>query len=100
MKIRYGNGQAAGILVLRHNAASMRVAIRGTDDVLELRHAAGAWVTEDGAVLIDENPRRASHCVREEDCICPAGLAAHLIDLLYTDSPEDVEEAPILARPA
>lgn len=100
MKIRDGNGQAAGILVLRQTATSLRVAIRGTDDLLELRKAAGTWVTDDGDVFID-NPRRASHSVTEEDCICPAGLAALLVDLLYTDSSDDMDELPAaLARPA
>jgi hypothetical protein len=101
MKIRYGNGQMAETITFCHSETSMRVAIRGTDDALELRRVGATWVAEDGEVVIDGNSRRLSGCITEEDCICPPDLAARLLDLLYTDSSEDVEEAPCaLARPA
>lgn len=99
MKIRNGNGQIAETFTLCYTETSMRIAIRGTDDVLELRRIAGNWVAEDGEVVIDEERRRASSSVAEEDCICPPDLALRLLDLLYTDSSEDEEEAPhALAR--
>lgn len=101
MKIRYGNRHLADTFTLCHDETSMRIAIRGTDDVLELRRVGATWVAEDGEVVIDDNPRRPSSCVTEEDCICPADLAARLLDLLYTDSSEDDDQAPCtLARPA
>lgn len=94
MKIRYGNGQIAETLTLCYTETSMRIAIRGTDDVLELRRVAGAWVAEDGEVVIDDNSRRASGSITEEDCICPPDLTARLVELLYTDSSMDVDEPP------
>lgn len=101
MKIRYGNGQIAETFTLCYSDTSMRVAIRGSDDVLELRRVAGAWVAEDGEIMIDGNPRRPSLPVTEEDCICPPDLAVRLLDLLYTNSSEDAEDAPrALACPA
>lgn len=94
MKIRYGNGQIAETFTLCHTDTSMRIAIRGTDDVLELRRVGATWVAEDCEVIIDDSPRRAYAPVSEEDCICPPDLAARLLDLLYTDSAEDVEDTP------
>ena len=95
MKIRYQNGQTAEAITLYRGESIMRVAVRGTEDVLELRRAAGTWVTEDcEPVTIEYSSRRTSDFVTEEDCTCAADLAARLIHLLFTDSSEDVREAP------
>lgn len=99
IKIRYQNGQAAEAITLSRSENEMRLAMPGTEDVLELRRLNGVWVTSDCEPVSIEYPshRSATGAVREEDCICPADLAAHLIDLLFTDSAEDVTQdlAPV-----
>jgi hypothetical protein len=94
IKIRYQNGQAIEAITLSRSENEMRLAMPGTDDVLELRRVTDAWVTHDCEPVSIEYPshRAESGAVREEDCICPADLAAHLIHLLFTDSAEDTTE--------
>jgi len=96
MKIRYQNGQALEAITLSRGENSMRVALRGTDDVLQLTRLNGAWVTEDCEPVTVEYPSRRAPgaTIREEDCICSADLAAHLIRLLLNDSSEDLTDAP------
>jgi hypothetical protein len=96
MKIRYQNGQAAEAITVSRTESTMRVALRGTDDVLELRRLGGTWMTEEcEPVAIEYTSRRTPGAyVSEEDCICPAELAAHLVRLLLTDSSEDGVKAP------
>lgn len=93
MKIRYQNGRAFEAVTLFRADNRMRVAVHGTDDVLELTCVSGVWVTEDCEPVSIEYPSRRAQGgqVREEDCICPAELAAHLIHLLLNDSTEDID---------
>jgi hypothetical protein len=99
IKVRYQNGQAAKAITLSRSENEMRLAMPGTEDVLELRRLNGVWVTSDCEPVSIEYPshRADSGAVREEDCICPADLAAHLIHLLFNDSAEDLTEdlAPV-----
>jgi hypothetical protein len=91
MKIRYQNGNAVEAVTLSRTEKTMRVALAGSDDVLELTRVSGLWVTDDCEPVSIEFPSRRvpSGAVREEDCICPSDLAAHLIHLLLNDSSED-----------
>jgi len=93
MKIRYQDGLAVEAVTLSRSEKSMRVALSGGDDVLDLRRIGGAWVTEDCEPVSIEYPSRRAPgaTIREEDCICPADLAAHLIHLLLNDSSEDLD---------
>jgi hypothetical protein len=96
MTIRYQNGERKQAITLSRTESKMRVAIPDTEDALELRKLSGTWVTDDCEPVTIEYPSRraASVTVTEEDCICSADLAAHLIRLLHTDSSEDLMETP------
>lgn len=98
MKIRYQNGQSIEAITLSRGKNALRVLLRGTEDVIELTRVNSVWVTEDCEPVTLEYPSaRPPASYREEDLICSADLAAHLIHLLYTDSSEDVPEAPAAA---
>ena len=92
MKIRYQSGEEKQAVTLSRTETTMRVAIPDTEDVLELSKLSGIWVTGDCEPVTIEYPSRrpSSGAITEEDCICPTGLAAHLIHLLFTDSSEDL----------
>jgi hypothetical protein len=97
MTIRYRNGWTYDAVLLVRTETMLRVALQGSDDVLELNWMAGTWVTEDcEPVLVDFawSSLRAAAPVTEADCICSHDLAAHLIHLLYACDEETA------ARPA
>ena len=95
MTIRYQNGRAFEAMTLSRGEDAMRVLLRGSEDVIELTRRYGAWVTEDcEPVAIEYSSRPASAEISEDDCICPAGIAAQLIGLLYKDSSEDPPRFP------
>ena len=91
MTIRYLDGKAMEGVTLARTANTMRVAIKGGDDAVEFIKVHGTWISEDcEPVTLEFGPRRkAPATVSEPDCICSSDLAAHLIDLLLTDSAED-----------
>lgn len=95
MKIRYQNGHAVEAITLSRTENTLRVALSGSDDVLEVNRVSGIWVTDDcEPVTIEFQTRRTPAApVDEEDCICPAELASHLIHLLLNDSSEDEAES-------
>lgn len=90
MKIIYRDGHAIEAIAFSRTTSTMRLAIPGQEDVLELRRVSDAWVTEDcePVILQQESVKRA---LAEGDCICPPELAAHLIRLLQTNSSEELE---------
>lgn len=47
MTIRYRNGYTVEAILLAREATSMRVAIRGAEDVTELNQIDGKWISED-----------------------------------------------------
>lgn len=46
--IRFEDGQLAEAMLLVKDERSMRVALKGAGDVIELRQSAGQWTTADG----------------------------------------------------
>jgi hypothetical protein len=85
------------VLLLR-SENMLRIALQGSDDVLELNQIAGMWVTEDcEPVHVDFAWSRLhpAEPVTEADCICSHELAADLIHLLYTGHEETSVTAPI-----
>jgi hypothetical protein len=85
------------VLLLR-SENMLRIALQGSDDVLELHWIAGMWVTEDcEPVHVDFawSRLRPAEPVTEADCICSQELAARLIHLLYTGNEETSITAPI-----
>jgi hypothetical protein len=91
MTIRYMNGSAQEAMLLSRTETELRIALRGSDDVLSLNHIGGTWVTEDcEPVHVDFAWSRlpAGEPFTESDCVCSHDLAAHLIHLLYTGDEE------------
>ena len=83
--IHSGNERAAEAVVLSGKDDTMRVALKGSDDVLVLRYVAGTWVSENldpVKISIEEKRQFPKAPVSESDCICSKELAAHLIHLL------------------
>jgi hypothetical protein len=81
-------------VTLARTADIMRVAVKGCEDAAEFFNVHGTWISEDcEPVTMEYGPQRnAPATLTEADCICPHELAARLIDLLLTDSAEDVWE--------
>ena len=47
MTIRYNNGHTLEAVLLSRTATTMRIALQGTEDVLELQNINGAWITDE-----------------------------------------------------
>src|SRR5689334_14089206 len=91
MTIRYRDGNKVEATILARTEASMRVAVNGCDDVVQLRHLHGTWVTDDcEPVAVEFAWSRAEGgppVVTIDDCICSRELAARLLQMFL--SPED-----------
>jgi len=100
MKINYSDGRAVEAVLLTHTEGTLRVAVQGADDVMEISDINGTWVSEDcEPVVIDFAWQRLNRKpkINEADCYCSHELAARLIHLLFTDSSEDTTESDVLA---
>jgi hypothetical protein len=101
MTIRYTNGTIYDAVLLLRTESTLRVALQGADDILELNRIAGMWVTEDcEPVQVDFAWSRfqSSTSVNEADCICPRELAAHLIHQLYSGEETPAANATPVSR--
>ena len=92
MTLRYANGLEIDAVLLSRTDGKMRVALQGSDDVVELREVSGRWVSDEcepvQVSFAYQKPAPAP--VSEEDCICSPELAAKLIRLLMSaDETED-----------
>lgn len=86
MNIRYQNGAALEAITLFKNEQTMRLAIRGQDDVMELTNVHGIWVSEDCEPVTVEMAMTTKNveAYSEDDFICSPELAGHLLRLLVT----------------
>lgn len=100
MTIRYSNGYQIEGVILTSNENSMRVALQGSNDVLQLNDFHGTWVTEDcEPVHVElEWAKREEPVVTLDDCLCSKELAAKLLHLLF--SGEQVAESEIVSLSA
>ncbi|MGA3097304.1 MAG: hypothetical protein ABSF25_12670 [Bryobacteraceae bacterium] len=92
MTIRYADGRTSEAVILSRTENTMRVAIKGSDDVAEFVSVDGAWLSEDlGPVQVEFAWQRhgRQNVIAEADCICPSELASRLIDLLLNESDGD-----------
>jgi hypothetical protein len=84
MVIQFANGRTMEGVALARNGNTMRVALRGHNDALELFEVNGCWLTEDWEpVLIrtveaSDSPSFPS----ESEFVCPMELASRLIQML------------------
>jgi len=101
MTIRYSNGHTLEAVLLSQTETSMRIALQGSEDVLELQNINGAWITDEcepvnvhyawsRQSLLDE--------ISENDCICSPELAAKLLHLLFSGEEQPDNRNPV-ARP-
>ena len=76
----------------------MRVALEGSQDVVEFFRLQNNWVSEqlENVEIAFEWQRRPAPAPlpEEENFICPQDLAAHLIRLLKSDSEEEERRSP------
>jgi hypothetical protein len=84
MFIRFSNGSIKeGVLVSR-TEATLRIALRGDDDVTELKRAGEGWATSDcePVAVMPCRPRVSMDHLPEDYFVCSHELAARLVDLL------------------
>ena len=94
MTITYENGtRLEAVLVARHEH-TIRVAVKGGDDLLEFKQINGTWVSEDCEpvrIEFEWEKRERKPDVTEADCICSQELAARLIHMLLNGEEEECE---------
>src|SRR4051794_4334888 len=98
MTIRYANGQKFGAVLLSRTEGTMRVALQGSDDVLELNQINGTWISEEcEAVHVTFSWEQQSDVqrVQLEDCLCSHELAAQLIHSLFAGDEMEAAAAPV-----
>jgi len=91
MKIRYQNGTAIEGMTLVRTGQTMRVAVQGWDDVMELNNIHGTWVSDDCEPVNVEIGMTFEPLAdyTDDQFICSQELASHLVNLLFSDSNED-----------
>ena len=91
MKIRYQNGTAIEGMTLVRTGQTMRVAVQGWDDVMELNNIHGTWVSDDCEPVNVEIGMTLEPLAdyTDDQFICSQELASHLVNLLFSDSNED-----------
>ena len=95
MVLTYANGSRQEAFLLARTDNTMRVAIPGSDDPLELTQIRGTWITEDCEPVSVEfawQSKSREQILSEADCICPHDLAARLLHLLW-NADEDADPA-------
>lgn len=85
MTITYKSGRTIEGVLLSRTEESLRLAVAGLEDVLEIQRAGEIWLSDSEPVLIEFEWQRqqARPEVKEADCYCAPELAARLIKSLY-----------------
>lgn len=99
MVLIFANGSKTEAVLLARNENKIRVAIAGSDDLLELTDVHGTWVTEDCEPVYVQfawEGKTPEQIVTEADCVCSHDLAARLIHLLWNAD----EDAQVEAKSA
>jgi hypothetical protein len=98
MTIKYANGTKIEAVIVTRRENTIRVALRGGDDVVEFTDLNGTWVSEDCEPVQIEFAWQRRECqieYSEDDFICPQELAARLIEMLLPgEEPERESIAP------
>lgn len=95
MTIKYSDGRTVEAVLLSRTETTLRVAIEGADDAMEVSDVNGTWVSTDcEPVSIEFAWQRHDRkkTISVDDCCCSHELAARLIHLLFTGSNEDEVE--------
>jgi len=93
MIIRYANGKTMEGVALSRQENTLRVALRGHNDAIELFQVNGRWITEDWEPVWIQSGLDAHDppSPSEADFVCSRELASRLIHLL---GPETAVERP------
>jgi hypothetical protein len=98
MKIRYQDGTTFEGVTLFRSQQTMRVVVKGGDDVMELNNIRGTWVSDDCEPVMLETglPNKFAADYSDESFICSQALAEHLVSLLFIESGDDLfdEQGP------
>jgi hypothetical protein len=103
MIIRYSNGQVFEAALLSEAGNSMRIAVKGSDDVLGLTQINGTWVSDECEPVQVEfawSRQQQLEAIREEECVCSPELAARLLHLLFSGENEPEAKAHTANRTA
>lgn len=99
MRIWYQNGAILEGVMLHRTEESMRVAVKGRDDVMDVHNVHGTWVSDECEPVIMEigASYKTGMEYSDEEFICPRSLADQLISLLVEDSADDMldEQTPL-----
>ena len=91
MILQYENGKTSQGIALFQSEKTLRVALDGCEDIVELTRIHGHWVSEELEVVRLEPSWRVLRPVEtlsEEDCVCSPELASRLIGSLLRGSQE------------
>ena len=102
MIIQYANGKTMEGVALSKQDNTMRVALRGHNDAVELFQVNGCWVTEDWEPVRIQTGLNAhnSPWLSEAEFVCPHDLASRLIHLLRPGAACDQPAASWLVEPS
>ena len=92
MFLTYANGSKVEGFLLARTESTIRVAIPGADDPMELTNIRDTWVTDDCEPVRVEfawEGKTPEEVVSEADCVCSHDLAARLLHLLWSGNEED-----------
>src|SRR5580658_7766200 len=92
MTITYSNGIAVEAVLLSRTENTMRLAVQGADDVIEVSNINGTWVAADCepvSIRFAWERRDRKPVISEAECCCSQELAAKLIHSLFAGSNEE-----------
>jgi len=100
LTILYPDGRSVSGVILSQTENSVRVAVEGGDEVVDVYRVNGYWITSDCDPVDIEfawHSRTVPEVVSETDCICSQDLASHLMHLLQEAARDDEDElgAPV-----
>ncbi|MGD0499513.1 MAG: hypothetical protein ABSC23_13875 [Bryobacteraceae bacterium] len=103
MTITFLDGRTVDAVILARTEATLRVALKGSEDVLELSNVHGTWVSEDCEPVrigFAWQTRSRVEPPSEADCICPRNLAARLVRSLLEGGNEPEWKADFRLQPS
>ncbi len=92
MIIQYANGKTIEGVALSRTESTMRVALRGYEDVIELVRVHGHWISEDWEPVQLQpswRVRRPLPPLSEAEFVCSREVASRLVGLLRHDPAND-----------
>ena len=92
MFITFLDGQKIEAVIYSQNGSTMRVAVKGAEDLVDFTSISGQWLSENcEPVDIEFAWQRipTKETVTEADCICSQELATHLVECLWMGGADD-----------